>query len=203
MSGKDGSHHTSTDTSGSEFGSDNGRHRIVAADSNTHKETPPDNHTVDRDTETLTSEGCAEGTDNDDDLRSALPLPTDYFAVAMTYQFDTIHSLAPHYIAKPAKQQLTTKGTDRVGDFDTEVLVCGVAPALVVDVSNHRGGDTDAENVVRICKEPHACYEAGLDVEPLLISSQRRLRTAKGLTENLASSSSCRAARRLWLAVKP
>lgn len=51
--------------------------------------------------------------------------------------------------------------------LDSEVLVRGVASSVMVDVSDHRSTDRDAEDIIGISKEAHAGDKARLDVEPL------------------------------------
>jgi hypothetical protein len=53
-------------------------------------------------------------------------------------------------VGEETEEKLAEEGTDGVSDLDAEVLVRGAGTTLVVDVADHRGGDGDGEDVVRI-----------------------------------------------------
>jgi hypothetical protein len=88
----------------------------------------------------------------------------------ITYEFNTIHPLSSNNISKPSKQQLTDKGTDRVGDLYPQILIGSVLLSVMVDVSNHGSSDGDGEDIVGISEEPDSGYETCSGVEPLLVS---------------------------------
>jgi hypothetical protein len=69
-----GNHHTTTDASSGEFGSDTGRERVVSSDSDTHDESPHDEDTDDRDGGTVTGDSLTESCDDDWKKRKKLEL---------------------------------------------------------------------------------------------------------------------------------
>jgi hypothetical protein len=143
LGGEDGSHHSSSDSSGSKLRGNDSRQGVVTTDTDTlkvsrtlgffflfsqtthHDESPHDDDSVDVDAERLTGDGLSERSNHDD------------------HQFDTVHLLSSEVVGEESEEQLTAESSDRVGDLDTEVLVGGVGATVVVDVSEHGRGDRD------------------------------------------------------------
>jgi len=58
-------HHTTTNASSGEFGSDTRRERVISSDTDTHDEAPHDEDTNDRHGGTVTGDSLTESCDND------------------------------------------------------------------------------------------------------------------------------------------
>jgi hypothetical protein len=125
-----------------------------------------------------------------------------------THELDTIHALATNLVGKPTEENLTEESADRGSDLETEVLVGCVGATLVVDVADHSCDDGDREDVVGIGEEADTCngrqlvlcakYQWGFKN-----NSPATMQALAWNQENLASSTSTRAARRRSPALAP
>lgn len=72
------------------------------------------------------------------------------------YQFHTVHPFPANAIGKITKKELTEESANRMGNFDTQVLITGVGTTIVVNVANHSGGDGNGKYIISICEKSDA-----------------------------------------------
>lgn len=63
------------------------------------------------------------------------------------------HFFSANNVGEPTEKELAHESTDGSCDFDSEILICvqragGGSTAVAIDISQHRGGEVDSENVI-------------------------------------------------------
>ena len=162
-------HHGASPLRCGEFGCDDGRKRVVTADSNTHQDTPEDNETNDRDTGPTTNERLSKSCDDDEN------------------QLKTVHLLATNDISKGTKTNLTDDGTSGGGELDGGILGSeeNALVVLLVNDTQHDGQKRDTKDIITVCEETSAGNENGADMVPakgcFVDLSERKTATFVGL----------------------